>query len=380
MLARANDLARLEQALRPPKARGGFGELLLENLLRDRLPPAAYEIQHTFSSGDRVDAVVRAGRLLSVDSKFPLENFERLTEAPTDEERQLHQRAFSRDVRDHVDAISTKYIRPEDGTYDFAFMYVPVEAVYYELACGPSVGLQAYAHEKRVFFVSPTTFTAYLQVIVLGLRGMQIEEHASEVLSYVAELGKDFGRFKEDFELVGTHLGRAQSKFADADKRLDKFAGKLERASEDRQPELDAPRAASPGRSGLGNDRPAAVVLIGDRFFSGGEMGTEEIHGSDHHRRRPCRVHRGALRRPRRAAAARDRGVPVGRPADAHERRRELPGLPGRDHGPRDDAGLPPPGRAVRRAIRHRGRDRRSTSRRGRSGSRSRTTNTAHAR
>jgi DNA recombination protein RmuC len=239
MLARANDLARLEQALRPPKARGGFGELLLENLLRDRLPPAAYEIQHTFSSGDRVDAVVRAGRLLSVDSKFPLENFERLVEAPTDDERQLHQRAFTRDVRAHVDAIATKYIRPEDGTYDFAFMYVPVEAVYYELACGPSAGLQTYAHEKRVFFVSPTTFTAYLQVIVLGLRGMQIEEHANEVLTYVAELGKDFGRFKEDFELVGTHLGRAQTKFADADKRLDKFAGKLERASEDREPELD---------------------------------------------------------------------------------------------------------------------------------------------
>jgi DNA recombination protein RmuC len=240
MLARASDLARLEQALRPPKARGGFGELLLENLLRDRLPPSAYRIQHTFSSGERVDAVVRAGRLLSVDSKFPLDNFERVVEAQSDEERALHQRAFARDVRSHVDAIAAKYIRPEEDTYDFAFMYVPVEAVYYELACGPSAGLQEYAHAKRVFFVSPTTFTAYLQVIILGLRGLQIEEHANEVMGYVAALGKDFARFKEDFELVGTHLGRAQSKFADADRRLDRFAGKLERAAEDRPPEAQA--------------------------------------------------------------------------------------------------------------------------------------------
>jgi DNA recombination protein RmuC len=240
MLARANDLARLEQALRPPKARGGFGELLLENLLRDRLPPSAYKIQHTFSSGERVDAVVRAGQLVPVDSKFPLDNFERIVEASTEEERELHQRTFARDVRAHVDAIASKYIRPEEGTYDFAFMYVPVEAVYYELACGPAAGLQAYAHGKRVFFVSPTTFTAYLQVIILGLRGMQIEERANEVLGYVAELGKDFARFKEDFELVGTHLGRAQSKFADADRRLGRFEGKLERAGEERPAEAEA--------------------------------------------------------------------------------------------------------------------------------------------
>ncbi len=243
MLARANDLARLEQALRPPKARGGFGELLLENLLRDRLPPSAYSVQHTFSSGDRVDAIVRAGQLISVDSKFPLDNFERIVSAETDAERIVHEKAFARDVRSHVDAIATKYIRPQEGTFDFAFMYVPVETVYYELACGSSSALLDYAHSRRVFFVSPTTFTAYLQVIVLGLRGMQIEEHAQEVMAYVAELGTDFSRFKEDFDLVGTHLGRAQSKFAEADKRLDKFEGKLERAAGDEPAALDAPAA-----------------------------------------------------------------------------------------------------------------------------------------
>src|SRR5215210_4938103 len=194
MLERAKDLARLEQALRPPKARGGFGELLLENLLRDRLPPAAYEMQYTFDSGERVDAIVRADRSIPVDSKFPLDNFIRVVEAESDDERTLAERQFGRDVKQHIDAIASKYIRPDEGTYDFAFMYIPVEAVYYELACGKTGALLSYAHERRVFPVSPTTFTAYLQVIALGLRGMQIEEHAHEVMAYVADLQRDFDR------------------------------------------------------------------------------------------------------------------------------------------------------------------------------------------
>src|SRR5438874_48960 len=238
MLERAKDLARLEQALRPPKARDGFGELLLENLLRDRLPPSAYDMQYTFDSGERVDAIVRADRTIPVDSKFPLDNYLRLAEAQTDDERQLAERQFGRDVKQHIDAIAAKYIRPDEGTYDFAFMYIPVEAVYYELACGKTGALLAYAHEHRVFPVSPTTFTAYLQVIALGLRGMQIEEQAHEVMAYVAELQRDFDRFADDFDKVGTHIGHAQSKHHEAAKRLDRFETKLERAVEE-QGELE---------------------------------------------------------------------------------------------------------------------------------------------
>jgi DNA recombination protein RmuC len=240
MLERAKDLSRLEQALRPPKARGGFGELLLENLLRDRLPQAAYSMQHTFTGGERVDAVVRVGQLIPVDSKFPLDNYHRIVESESDVERQRAEKEFARDVRNHIDAIAAKYIRPAEGTYDFAFMYIPVEAVYYELACGKTGALLQYAHEKRIFPVSPTTFIAYLQVIVLGLRGMQIEQHAHEVMGYVADLQNDFDKFAEDFDLIGTHLGRAQSKFADAGKRLDKFAGKLEQATDEYDEELES--------------------------------------------------------------------------------------------------------------------------------------------
>ncbi len=213
--------------------------MLLENLLRDRLPPSAYEIQHTFDSGERVDAIVRVERVIPIDSKFPLDNYNRLTEAESDDERVLAERQFARDVKQHIEAIASKYIRPDEGTYDFAFMYIPVEAVYYEVACGKTGALLSYAHERRVFPVSPTTFTAYLQVIALGLRGMQIEQHAHEVMAYVADLQRDFDRFSDDFDKVGTHIGHAQSKYHEAMKRLDSFEAKLERAAEEHE-ELEA--------------------------------------------------------------------------------------------------------------------------------------------
>lgn len=230
MLARANDLARLEQVLRPPKARGGFGELWLENLLRDRLPPSAYEMQYEFRSGERVDAVIRVEKLVPVDSKFVLTNFEAMVDAQDDLERQQHAKAFARDVKLKIDEIAAKYIKPGEGTYDFAFMYLPVEGIYYELVSGRSPALLEYAHNKRVFPVSPTTFAAYLQVIAIGLKGMEFEQNAHEVMAYCAELRGEFGRFRDDFELVGKHLGHAHGRYQEAEKRLDRVDGKLERA------------------------------------------------------------------------------------------------------------------------------------------------------
>ena len=244
ILARAKDLKRLEQALRPPKARGGLGELLLENLLRDRLPPDAFQLQYTFRTGERVDAVIKVDRrLVPIDAKFPLDNFERLAEAEDDEHRALAEKAFARDLKIHVDAISSKYIRPDEGTFDFALMYLPSEAIYYELACGKTGALLSYAHEKRVVPVSPTTLTAQLQVIALGLRGMQIEQRAQEVMAYCAQLQQDFGRFRDDFQVVGKHLGHAQSKFSETERRLDRFEGKLERASDWEEPTIEAAEA-----------------------------------------------------------------------------------------------------------------------------------------
>src|SRR5215216_241832 len=236
MLERAKDLSRLQDALRPPKARGGFGEHLLANLLADTFPRDKYQLQYTFKSGERVDAVIRLDRsLVPVDAKFPLDNFQRLVEAEADAQRELHAKQFARDVKHHVDAIAQKYIRPDEGTYEFALMYLPAEAVYYELVCGRLGGESsplAYALERRVIPVSPSTLHAYLLVLVLGFKGMQIEEHAREVMTYVAQLGRDFARFREDFDVVGKHLGNAQSRYADADKRLEKFELRLERAAD----------------------------------------------------------------------------------------------------------------------------------------------------
>jgi len=228
----AKGLGELQQILRPPKARGGFGELLLGQLLADRLPPTAYSLQYGFAGGERVDAVIKVDRLVPIDSKFPLDNFERMAAADNDIERQQHEKLFARDVKTHIDAIASKYIRPDEGTYDFAFMYLPAEAIYYELACGKTGALLEYAHTKRVLPVSPTTLTAYLQVVVLGLKGLQIEKHAEEIQANCARLQTEFGKFKDDFELVGTHLDRAQKKFFESEKHLGKFETKLDQAAE----------------------------------------------------------------------------------------------------------------------------------------------------
>jgi DNA recombination protein RmuC len=232
MLERANDLKRLEQALRPPKARGGFGELLLANLLADMLPSSAYALQHGFASGERVDAVIRVEKLLPVDAKFPLDDVHRVLDAEDDEQRQLAHKALTRGVKVHVDAIATKYIKPGEGTYDFAFMYLPAETVYYEIACGGSGELQRYALERRVFPVSPTTFHAYLTMIVFGLRGLQIEKHAQDVMDYCGQLAKDFSRFKTDYDVIGKHIGNAHTKFDESQRWLDRFEERLERAVE----------------------------------------------------------------------------------------------------------------------------------------------------
>ena len=188
------------------------------------MPPDAFQLQYTFRDGERVDAVIKVEKLVPVDAKFPLDNFERLVEAGDDDARALHEKAFARDLKGHVDAISQKYIRPSENTFDFALMYLPSESVYYELVCGKTGELLKYAHSKRVFPVSPTTFTSQLQVIVLGLKGMQIEQHAEEVMAYCRAAGRrTSSRFRTDFEVVGKHIGNAQSKYGEADRRLERL-------------------------------------------------------------------------------------------------------------------------------------------------------------
>src|SRR2546427_8154727 len=187
------DVVSLHDILRAPKLRGGLGELLLGDLLAQVLPAGHFVLQPTFPSGERGDAVVRLGpALVPVDAKFPLEDFRRLLEAGDDETRTGARRAFVARVRKHIDDVAAKYILPDEGTYDFALMYVPAENVYYEAIVRDDAGNERHAStaalERKVIPVSPNCFYAYLQAIVLGLRGLRIEARAQEVVRQLARL------------------------------------------------------------------------------------------------------------------------------------------------------------------------------------------------
>ncbi len=231
------DIASLQEILRAPKLRGVLGELFLGDLLSQILPPAHFTLQHRFKSGEVVDAAIRLGRnFVPVDSKFPLENFKRVLETASDDERRTAKRKFISDVKKHIDAIAAKYILPDEGTFDFALMYIPAENVYYELiikdeAADTEKSLLNYAFTKRVIPVSPNSFYAYLQTILLGLKGMHIEERAQEILRSLARLSGDFKRFQEEFELVGKHLTNTKMRYEEADKRLEKFGNRLQSLS-----------------------------------------------------------------------------------------------------------------------------------------------------
>ncbi len=227
------DIAGLQEILRAPKLRGVLGELFLGELLAQILPPNHFSLQHRFKSGEAVDAVVRLGQyLVPVDSKFPLENFRRVIESKTDEERKAGRKKFSGDVKKHVDAIADKYILPDEGTFPFALMYIPAENVYYETIIkddqfGDEKSLSAYALERKVIPVSPNSFYAYLQAIVMGLKGLQIEKSAQVIISHLEHLKGDFERFRKEFEVIGTHLGHAKGKYDEASLRLDRFGERL---------------------------------------------------------------------------------------------------------------------------------------------------------
>src|SRR5262249_20731581 len=159
------------------------------------LQPQFFKLQHPFSRGTIVDAALFVGdRTLCVDSKFPLDNFRRMLAGTTEEERKALRKQFLVDVRKHVNDIAEKYILPDENTFDFAFMFIPAENVYYELIIRDESDLHQHCLSRRVIPVSPNTFFAYLQVILLGLRGFQISEHAREILAQLQQLGNDVVR------------------------------------------------------------------------------------------------------------------------------------------------------------------------------------------
>ena len=239
------DIASLQEILRSPKLRGGLGEFLLEDLLGQILPPEHFSTQHCFRSGEKVDAVIKLGAsLVPVDAKFPLENFKRIMEAGSEEEKNRAKKQFVTDVKKHIDAIAAKYILPDEGTYDFALMYIAAENVYYEtIIRDDSPGEKSLCHHamaRHVIPVSPNCFYAYLQAIVLGLKGMKIEDRAKEIIQYLGRLQGDFTRFREEFALLGKHVGHAQATYQSADRRLEQFGHKLIAADGDQRDLFDS--------------------------------------------------------------------------------------------------------------------------------------------
>ena len=227
-------VAEVQTLLKVPKLRGTLGEVWLEELLRQVFPESLYTMQYGFRSGERVDAVLRIGdRLVPVDAKFPLEACQRMLAAEGDAaQRERHE--FRRSLKARVDEIAAKYIRPDEGTYEFALMYVPAENVYYEavvrgeeLESGESV--VGYALARKVIPVSPNTFYAYLAVVLHGLRGLKVEARAKEILESLGGLSQDFGKFLRAFELVAKHLQNAQGQYAEAERMGARIVERFER-------------------------------------------------------------------------------------------------------------------------------------------------------
>ncbi|MCX5669531.1 MAG: DNA recombination protein RmuC [Candidatus Omnitrophica bacterium] len=226
IIAISRDISSLQELLRAPKFRGAMGETLLENLLSQVLPIEHYQAQYHFKNGDTVDAVIRLGeRLVPVDAKFSLENFQKMIEAADEPTKDSFRKKFIQDIKNRINEIAAKYILPAENTYDFALMYIPAENVYYEVIIKEDIF--SYSMSKKVIPVSPNTFYAYLQVICLGLRGLKVEENAKLILKSLSALSIETEKFKEDFNTLGSHLVNAKTKYEDAQKRFDKVSERL---------------------------------------------------------------------------------------------------------------------------------------------------------
>lgn len=230
------EVSSLKAILHAPKLRGNFGEYLLYNLLKDTLPPKNFAVQYHFSDGSAVDAIVRIGKnIIPVDSKFPLESFERYLSSTDSESKKKAKTEFIRSVKGRIDEISKKYIRPNESTFDFALMYIPSESVYYEILTNDThkgYELFDYAMKSRVIPVSPNTFYAYLMSIVYGLKGLKIEEQAESIIKKISGIQKSFTDLTEEIATLGKHLSNAGAKFGEVKEKTQKIENQISNITE----------------------------------------------------------------------------------------------------------------------------------------------------
>jgi len=227
------DVRSLQDILKNPQHRGQMGEMSLENLLATILPRGSFAIQHTFKTGKKVDALVKmTDYSVPIDAKFPLPSFEAMLKADGDPQKDKFRRQFQNDVVKHIDKIAADYILPDEGTLDFALMYIPAENIYYETVINyPSdkMDIISYALEKKVIAISPNLLYAYLMTIAMGLKGMQIEKQAGQIRKDLVKLGADMDSFSSTWDVLGKHLRNAQAQYDDGGVKLGKFTMGLER-------------------------------------------------------------------------------------------------------------------------------------------------------
>ena len=227
----AEQLENLEQVLQNPKHRGILGEYYLENVLKNVLPPGSYQMQYKFLDGDIVDAAVFVkDKVIPVDSKFSLENYNRVVQESDPDKKTEFEAAFKRDLKNRIDETS-KYIKPKENTMDFAFMFIPAEGIYYDLLINKVGAVKINTHdlieyafkEKHVIIVSPTSFLAYLQTVLQGLRALKIEESAIEIRKRVEDLGKHIAAYDEYYKKLGNNLATTVNAYNTGYKELNKI-------------------------------------------------------------------------------------------------------------------------------------------------------------
>jgi len=227
----ADQLQTLQDTLKNPKQRGVLGEYYLENVLKNVLPPSAYQMQYKFDDGDIVDAVVFVkDKVIPIDSKFSLENYNRIVEEKDETRRKELEKEFKHDLKMRIDETS-KYIKPSKGTMDFAFMFIPAEGIYYDLLVNRVGAVKLNTHdmieyafkEKHVIIVSPTSFFAYLQTVMQGLRALQIEEGAKEIRKQVEKLAKHLMSYEEYLKKMGNNLSTTVNMYNSAYKEFSKI-------------------------------------------------------------------------------------------------------------------------------------------------------------
>lgn len=227
-----DQLQQLQNILKNPKQRGVLGEYYLETLLKNVMPPGSYQMQYSFSNGEIVDAIVRVrDKIIPIDSKFSLENYNRIAETEDKSEKERLEKLFTSDLKNRI-VETSKYIRPEEGTMEFAFMFIPHEAIYYDLLIN-RIGvmqnedtenlIQRAASKYKVVIVSPTSFLAYLQTVLQGLKAMQIEESAKDIQKRVGELGNHLKSYEEYHNKLGKNLSTVVNQYGLSSKELQKI-------------------------------------------------------------------------------------------------------------------------------------------------------------